>query len=198
MEEFSEVFDQVERVNKIPFENYNTILQASVISRFTKLKMENPKLTQGQICKMMNTSPSTLARIRQDLDIASPYRHRIPQKKKKKISEGQKASEGQQCSKASEGQKATQVLHPSTVQSSTSTGFRCEHCSRICKSKSGLTSHTRACSRSLGGGVSLENRKFVIDDDLITTQTNLTCHTEKTHSSSTKEEVDKLLESAKF
>jgi len=143
MEEFGEVFSQVEKINTIPFENYNTILQASVVSIFTKLKIDNPKLTQGQICQMMKISPSTLTRIRKDLDMSSPYRHRIPQKKKTSNN-----PQGHPQSKISSG-------IPSNIP--TATVFSCDNCNQVCKSKTGLAVHKRSCDKSAKGGVDVVN-----------------------------------------
>ena len=47
---------------------------------FQKIKDENPKLTQDQICKMMGTTSSTLNRNRHDINMNSPYIHPVPLK----------------------------------------------------------------------------------------------------------------------
>ena len=51
-----------------------------LMNQFENIRIENPHLTQPQICKMMNISVSTIERYRKDLDMRSPFRHKIPRK----------------------------------------------------------------------------------------------------------------------
>ena len=55
-------------------EKYRTLL------RFSEARRLNPHASQSQLCKSIGTSPSTMERIRKDLNVTSPYRYSVPVK----------------------------------------------------------------------------------------------------------------------
>lgn len=64
-------------------ENINNAYKTKMIIDFMNIKLEQPNLSQDQICGKLGISSSTIKRIRQDLNVKSPYRYDIPLKSKK-------------------------------------------------------------------------------------------------------------------
>lgn len=61
-------------------ENINNVYKTKMIIDFMNIKIEQPNLSQNQICSKLGISSSTIKRIRQDLNVKSPYRYDIPLK----------------------------------------------------------------------------------------------------------------------
>jgi hypothetical protein len=66
----------------------NSIQRAAKLEKiavFSEIKSEHPKLSNKEICDLMETTPSTMLRIRKDLAVKSPYRYDISAKSKKSV-----------------------------------------------------------------------------------------------------------------
>jgi hypothetical protein len=56
----------------------NKQMQINKYITFCDAQLQFPHLSQKEICKKINISSSTIYRIRQDLEISSPYRYKVP------------------------------------------------------------------------------------------------------------------------
>ena len=54
-----------------------------VVANFFKTKEQNPHLKKKEICALIGVSDSYLKRLFKDLNVSSPYRHKIPTNAKK-------------------------------------------------------------------------------------------------------------------
>ena len=63
--------------------NKNSTMDPNMLTKYYKLKLmidfmnikyQNPKMTQSEISSQLNTSPSTIQRYRNDINMLSPYR----------------------------------------------------------------------------------------------------------------------------
>ena len=63
--------------------NINSTMDSNMLTKYYKLKLmndfmnikyQNPKMTQSEISSQLNTSPSTIQRYRNDINMLSPYR----------------------------------------------------------------------------------------------------------------------------
>src|SRR6202042_3780775 len=74
-------------LSEINPEDITKVHKLNIVFKFMNIKAEQPNLTQEQICKKLGISSSTIKRIRQDLNVKSPYRYDIPLKYKNKKQE---------------------------------------------------------------------------------------------------------------
>lgn len=72
--------NELKLLSELNPENINKAYKTNIIFKFMNIKAEQPNLTQEQICKKLGISSSTIKRIRQDLNIKSPYRYDVPLK----------------------------------------------------------------------------------------------------------------------
>lgn len=70
-------------LSEINPEDITKVHKINIIFKFMNIKAAQPNLTQEQICKKLGISSSTIKRIRQDLNVKSPYRYDVPLKSKK-------------------------------------------------------------------------------------------------------------------
>ena len=75
--------NELKLLSKINPENINNAYKTNLIIKFMNIKIEQPDLSQDQIFGKIGISSSTIKRIKQDLNVKSPYRYDIPLKSKK-------------------------------------------------------------------------------------------------------------------
>jgi len=129
------------------------------LALFSTLRAHNPHLRANEIAKQMGTSSTTLRRMRDDVNMSSPYRY-IKSKNKSTVSLPCKS-----CSKlyvtekglADHEAKCNMSHIPSNPISHIPSIFSCDICQKVCKSKAGLATHMRSCVNSAKGGTDLDN-----------------------------------------
>jgi transcriptional regulator with XRE-family HTH domain len=75
--------NKLKLLSEITPEKISNAYKTNLIIKFMNIKLEQPNLSQNQICSKLGISSSTIKRIRQDLNVKSPYRYDIPLKTKK-------------------------------------------------------------------------------------------------------------------
>ena len=67
-------------------------IKVEKIAIFSQIKMDNPKMTNKEICEHMGLSETTMRRIRKDLNVSSPFRYELAMRKStpKKSNEAEK------------------------------------------------------------------------------------------------------------
>lgn len=73
---------EIQSLSNFDPNNLNKIYKLDLMNKFMNAKTANPHLNQEQLCRMIGTSPSTIKRIRMDLNIKSPYRYDVSLKNK--------------------------------------------------------------------------------------------------------------------
>ena len=76
----SEKFNYMKNYMSVDYQQMNKIYRGEIYFKFMDEKMQNPKLSQKEICKKIGTSTATLNRIREELNIPSVYRYTKPLK----------------------------------------------------------------------------------------------------------------------
>ena len=73
----------------------NRDYKLQMVARFNQARLANPHLKSNEIAHMIGSSDATIKRIRQDINMKSPYRYDISTRKPKKPNEVRQTSEVQ-------------------------------------------------------------------------------------------------------
>jgi len=126
------------------------------LALFSTLRAHNPHLKANELAKQMGTSSTTLRRMRDDVNMASPYRY-IKSKTKSTASLPCKSCSKLYATPRGLADHEAKCIIPSNIPNIPSNIFSCENCQKVCKSKAGLSVHMRSCDKSVRGGADLDS-----------------------------------------
>ena len=74
--------DQLSKSETIDPNSINRLYKINKMLDFMAIRSNDPRMTQKQICKELKISDSSIKRIRNDIEMDSPYRRKNNKKKK--------------------------------------------------------------------------------------------------------------------
>ena len=144
-----------------------------LVAKFADLKESQPNLTQKQICSKLNTSETSIRRIRQDLNMKTPYKYDIS-------SRSNKSNKSKPINQSLENNFSKSLLNSNNSKVVISKNEKqlhsCSVCNKTCGSKSGLISHMKthnSKNEEYGGFTnSIPRLRIVNNDSLLSSNIN--------------------------